>query len=138
MVYELCGARFRRPTDGSLSGMSRPIASPGQDATPRLDQHGAANHRHRREVKGAKTARTPRNFLDERWPCPFTPCCPKCQAVRSFRINDQSREVSMEVANKRVVEIDYTLKDAEGNVLDSSEGREPLAFVQFADGSGGS
>ncbi|MDQ2068706.1 FKBP-type peptidyl-prolyl cis-trans isomerase [Natronospira bacteriovora] len=35
----------------------------------------------------------------------------------------------MEVANKRVVEIDYTLKDAEGNVLDSSEGREPLAFV---------
>lgn len=35
----------------------------------------------------------------------------------------------MEVANKRVVEIDYTLKDAEGNVLDSSEGREPLSFV---------
>ncbi|MCP1727321.1 FKBP-type peptidyl-prolyl cis-trans isomerase SlyD [Natronospira proteinivora] len=36
----------------------------------------------------------------------------------------------MEVANKRVVEIDYTLKDNEGNVLDSSEGREPLAFIQ--------
>jgi len=36
----------------------------------------------------------------------------------------------MEVANQRVVEIDYTLKDSEGNVLDSSEGREPLAFIQ--------
>ncbi|MEA5445418.1 peptidylprolyl isomerase [Gammaproteobacteria bacterium AB-CW1] len=35
----------------------------------------------------------------------------------------------MEVANKRVVSIEYTLKDTEGNVLDSSEGREPLAFV---------
>lgn len=36
----------------------------------------------------------------------------------------------MEVANKRVVEIEYTLKDNEGNVLDSSEGRSPLAFIQ--------
>lgn len=36
----------------------------------------------------------------------------------------------MEVANKRVVEIEYTLKDNDGNVLDSSEGRDPLAFIQ--------
>jgi len=36
----------------------------------------------------------------------------------------------MEVADKRVVEIEYTLKDQEGTVLDSSEGRDPLAFVQ--------
>ncbi len=35
----------------------------------------------------------------------------------------------MEVANNRVVEIDYTLKDNDGNVLDSSEGGNPLAYV---------
>ena len=39
----------------------------------------------------------------------------------------------MEVANNRVVEIDYTLKDNEGNVLDTSEGGDPLAYIQGTD-----
>jgi len=36
----------------------------------------------------------------------------------------------MTVAKDRVVSINYTLTDEEGQVLDSSEGREPLAFIQ--------
>jgi FKBP-type peptidyl-prolyl cis-trans isomerase SlyD len=38
----------------------------------------------------------------------------------------------MQIAPNRVVMIDYTLKDEDGNVLDSSEGREPLAYLQGA------
>ena len=35
----------------------------------------------------------------------------------------------MQVANNRVVSIDYTLKDADDQVIDTSEGREPLAYI---------
>lgn len=35
----------------------------------------------------------------------------------------------MRIAKHAVVSIDYTLTDAEGAVLDSSEGREPLAYI---------
>jgi len=35
----------------------------------------------------------------------------------------------MQVADKTVVRFDYTLKDDAGNVLDSSQGREPLAYL---------
>ena len=36
----------------------------------------------------------------------------------------------MQVEKNKVVEIDYTLKDENGDVLDSSEGREPLSYIQ--------
>ncbi|MFP4564107.1 MAG: peptidylprolyl isomerase, partial [Spirochaetia bacterium] len=35
----------------------------------------------------------------------------------------------MQVNKDKVVSIDYTLKDEQGHVLDTSEGREPLAFI---------
>lgn len=38
----------------------------------------------------------------------------------------------MQIADKAVVSIDYTLKNDEGNVLDSSEGAQPLAYLQGA------
>lgn len=40
----------------------------------------------------------------------------------------------MQVATKTVVAIDYTLKDDDGEVLDTSQGREPLSYLH---GSGG-
>ncbi len=36
----------------------------------------------------------------------------------------------MKIAEKSVVAIDYTLKNDNGEVLDSSEGREPLYYLQ--------
>ncbi|WP_226704338.1 FKBP-type peptidyl-prolyl cis-trans isomerase [Microbulbifer elongatus] len=36
----------------------------------------------------------------------------------------------MKIANHSVVEINYTLKDAEGTVIDSSEGSQPLKYLQ--------
>ncbi|MDH3640273.1 MAG: peptidylprolyl isomerase [Gammaproteobacteria bacterium] len=39
----------------------------------------------------------------------------------------------MIVAKDKIVSFDYTLKDSEGIVLDSSEGREPLAYLHGAD-----
>lgn len=35
----------------------------------------------------------------------------------------------MQIAEKQVVSIHYTLKDSEGNILDSSNGQEPLSFL---------
>src|SRR5271167_1360444 len=35
----------------------------------------------------------------------------------------------MEIADKRVVSINYTLKNAAGQVLDSSEGQAPLEYI---------
>jgi FKBP-type peptidyl-prolyl cis-trans isomerase SlyD len=35
----------------------------------------------------------------------------------------------MQVEPQKVVSIDYTLKDDNGNVLDSSQGSEPLSFI---------
>jgi FKBP-type peptidyl-prolyl cis-trans isomerase SlyD len=35
----------------------------------------------------------------------------------------------MEIADKKAVTIHYTLKDDEGEVLDSSEGQEPLTYL---------
>ncbi|GGO75543.1 peptidyl-prolyl cis-trans isomerase [Marinobacterium nitratireducens] len=35
----------------------------------------------------------------------------------------------MQIAANTVVKIHYTLKNAEGNVIDSSEGQEPLAYL---------
>lgn len=36
----------------------------------------------------------------------------------------------MQISQNKVASIDYTLKDNDGNVIDSSEGREPLPFIQ--------
>ncbi|GAB4248514.1 MAG: peptidylprolyl isomerase [Vicingaceae bacterium] len=36
----------------------------------------------------------------------------------------------MKIAKNNVVSIHYTLKDPQGNILDSSEGREPLTYIQ--------
>jgi len=36
----------------------------------------------------------------------------------------------MQIEKNKVVEIDYTLKDDNGDVLDSSQGREPLSYIQ--------
>jgi FKBP-type peptidyl-prolyl cis-trans isomerase SlyD len=36
----------------------------------------------------------------------------------------------MEIHKNKVVMIDYTLTDADGAVLDSSQGEEPLAYIQ--------
>ena len=36
----------------------------------------------------------------------------------------------MQVEKNTVVEIDYTLKDDNGQVLDSSDGRQPLSYIQ--------
>jgi len=36
----------------------------------------------------------------------------------------------MKIENNRVVSMHYTLKDETGTILDSSENREPLAFIQ--------
>jgi len=36
----------------------------------------------------------------------------------------------MQIRKNKVVTIDYTLTDAEGTVLDSSQGEEPLAYIQ--------
>ena len=36
----------------------------------------------------------------------------------------------MQIADHKVVSIHYTLRDKAGNVLDSSEGNAPLAFIQ--------
>ncbi|MGM0432066.1 MAG: FKBP-type peptidyl-prolyl cis-trans isomerase [Spirochaetota bacterium] len=35
----------------------------------------------------------------------------------------------MQIAENHVVSMDYVLKDDDGNVLDTSEGREPLSFL---------
>ena len=35
----------------------------------------------------------------------------------------------MEIAKNRVVTIEYTLKDSEGEVIDTSEGEEPLVYI---------
>ena len=34
------------------------------------------------------------------------------------------------IINNSVVEIDYTLKDSNGNILDSTKNRDPLAYIQ--------
>lgn len=36
----------------------------------------------------------------------------------------------MKVTKNKVVYIEYTLKDAQGNMLDTSKGRSPLPFIQ--------
>src|SRR4051812_1510585 len=36
----------------------------------------------------------------------------------------------MQIANQSVVTIDYTLTDEEGEVLDTSQGQEPLVYIQ--------
>lgn len=36
----------------------------------------------------------------------------------------------MTITQNKVVSMHYTLKDEQGNVLDSSEGRDPLAYIQ--------
>ena len=36
----------------------------------------------------------------------------------------------MQVEKNKVVEIDYTLKDDNGQLLDSSEGKQPLSYIQ--------
>jgi len=36
----------------------------------------------------------------------------------------------MQIANDKVVSIHYTLKDNDGKILDSSEGKDPLKYIQ--------
>lgn len=36
----------------------------------------------------------------------------------------------MQIAKNKVVSIHYTLRDDQGNVLDSSEGKDPLVYIQ--------
>ncbi len=36
----------------------------------------------------------------------------------------------MQVSNQKVVSIHYTLTDDEGQILDTSQGREPLSYIQ--------
>lgn len=36
----------------------------------------------------------------------------------------------MQVEKNKVIEIDYTLKDDNGQLLDSSEGKQPLSYIQ--------
>ena len=36
----------------------------------------------------------------------------------------------MKIAKNKVVSIDYTLKDDDGKIIDSSEGRDPLSYIQ--------
>ena len=36
----------------------------------------------------------------------------------------------MQIEKNKVVSMNYTLKDESGQILDSSEGREPLAYIQ--------
>jgi FKBP-type peptidyl-prolyl cis-trans isomerase SlyD len=38
----------------------------------------------------------------------------------------------MVIDNQRVVSFDYTLKDTDGNVIDSSDGNEPLSYLHGA------
>ena len=38
----------------------------------------------------------------------------------------------MKISEDKVVQIDYTLKNEEGQVLDSSEGRQPLSYLHGA------
>ncbi len=38
----------------------------------------------------------------------------------------------MQIEDQKVVSIEYTLTDGEGNVIDSSNGREPLAYLHGA------
>jgi FKBP-type peptidyl-prolyl cis-trans isomerase SlyD len=38
----------------------------------------------------------------------------------------------MQIANQKVVTIDYTLRDDQGDVLDSSQGQEPLTYIHGA------
>ena len=38
----------------------------------------------------------------------------------------------MQVASEKLVSIDYTLTDEQGNVLDTSNGRDPLSYVHGA------
>jgi FKBP-type peptidyl-prolyl cis-trans isomerase SlyD len=39
---------------------------------------------------------------------------------------------TMQIGSKKVVSLEYTLKNDKGDVLDSSEGREPLAYLHGA------
>ena len=36
----------------------------------------------------------------------------------------------MVISKNKVVAIDYTLKNTEGEIIDSSEGQEPLVYIQ--------
>jgi FKBP-type peptidyl-prolyl cis-trans isomerase SlyD len=40
----------------------------------------------------------------------------------------------MQVGNQKVVKIDYTLKDPAGAIIDTSNGKEPLAYLHGAHG----
>ncbi len=39
-------------------------------------------------------------------------------------------DIYMQIANDKVVSIHYTLKDNDGKILDSSEGKDPLKYIQ--------
>ena len=42
------------------------------------------------------------------------------------------KRIHMKIADKTVVQMHYTLTSDEGKVIDSSEGREPLQYIQGA------
>jgi FKBP-type peptidyl-prolyl cis-trans isomerase SlyD len=48
----------------------------------------------------------------------------------NWALNFQKKGNSMTIENDKVVLMDYTLTNDKGDILDTSEGREPLAYVQ--------
>ena len=50
--------------------------------------------------------------------------------IKASICNYFSKGVYMSISKNQVVTIDYTLKDEEGEIMDSSDGREPLSFIQ--------
>jgi len=56
-----------------------------------------------------------------------------CLYRQCEKLNDDKQEMAMTITQDKVVLIDYTLKNAEGEVLDSSEGQEPLAYLHGAE-----
>lgn len=44
-------------------------------------------------------------------------------------LNTFAQILDMQIVKNKVVEIDYTLRDEENKVMDSSEGKQPLAYI---------
>lgn len=51
------------------------------------------------------------------------------EGIHVFPYPLQSENFSMQIANRHAVSFHYTLTDDQGNVIDSSDGREPLAYI---------
>ena len=56
----------------------------------------------------------------------------KIRADEVFNLDRKGR--TMQIADKTVVAIDYVLKNDEGEIIDSSEGKQPLSYLHGAGG----